>query len=121
MASHLRRELEIIKKRILQLGALVEEKVRMAVQAIENEDEKVCAQILASDFEVDEMEVEVEEECLKALALHQPVAIDLRFLVAVIKINNDLERIGDEAVNIAQRITNTSRRKINERLVIEVG
>ena len=49
------------------------------------------------------MEIEVEEECLKALALHQPVAVDLRFLIAVIKINNDLERIGDQAVNVAER------------------
>jgi phosphate transport system protein len=57
-----------------------------------------------SDYELDEMEVDIEEECLKILALYQPVAIDLRFLIAMIKINNDLERIGDEAVNIAQRV-----------------
>ncbi len=60
--------------------------------------------IIKSDYDVDEMEVEIEEECLKVLALHQPVAVDLRFLIAVIKINNELERIGDQAVNIAERV-----------------
>jgi hypothetical protein len=62
------------------------------------------------DHEIDEMEVEIEEECLKIIALHQPVAADLRFLVAVIKINNDLERIGDQVVNIAQRVVRIAKR-----------
>ena len=102
MAKHLQRELERMKKRILSLGALVEERVRMALKAIETRDGAVAEEIIKMDYEIDELEVEVEEECLKILALHQPVAVDLRFLVAVIKINNDLERIGDEAVNIAK-------------------
>jgi phosphate transport system protein len=63
------------------------------------------------DYEIDDKEVEIEEECLKILALHQPVAVDLRFLSAVIKINNDLERVGDEAVNIAERVLILSKRK----------
>ena len=63
------------------------------------------------DYEIDEIEVEIEEECLKILALHQPVAVDLRFLIAVIKINNDLERIGDEAVNLPKRVENISKTK----------
>jgi len=67
--------------------------------------------ILDMDHEIDESEVEIEEECLKILALHQPVAVDLRFLSAVIKINNDLERIGDEAVNIAERVLIISKRE----------
>jgi len=104
MAVHLQRELDKLKKRILSLGALVEERVHLASRAIENRDVDLAKQIIQSDHEVDEMEVEVEEECLKILALHQPVAIDLRFIVAAIKINNELERIGDQAVNIAQRI-----------------
>jgi phosphate transport system protein len=104
MAKHLQRELDKIKKRILSLGALVEERVRMAVDAIEERDADIAAKIIRADHEIDEMEVEIEEECLKILALHQPVAVDLRFLIAVIKINNELERIGDQAVNIAQRI-----------------
>ena len=104
MAKHFDRELEKLKKRILSLGALVEERVYLAIKAIESRDSDLAARIIRSDYEIDETEVEVEEECLKILALYQPVAIDLRFIVAVIKINNDLERIGDEAVNIAERI-----------------
>jgi phosphate transport system protein len=95
---------------ILSLGALVEERVRMAVDAIEERDAEIATKIIKADHEIDEMEVEIEEECLKILALHQPVAVDLRFLVAVIKINNELERIGDQAVNIAQRIRTVAKR-----------
>jgi len=104
MAKHFDRELEKLKKKILSLGALVEERVYLAIKAIESRDPDLAEKIIRLDHEIDEIEVEVEEECLKILALYQPVAIDLRFIVAVIKINNDLERIGDEAVNIAERI-----------------
>jgi phosphate transport system protein len=104
MTKHFHRELEKIKKMILSLGALVEKQVQSAKEAIDEKDEALAQQIIKKDFEIDEMEVEVEEECLKILALHQPVAVDLRFLIAVIKINNDLERIGDQAVNIAERV-----------------
>jgi len=104
MAKHFDRELEKLKKKILSLGALVEERVYLAIKAIESRDADLAEKIILLDHEIDETEVEVEEECLKVLALYQPVAIDLRFIVAVIKINNDLERIGDEAVNIAERI-----------------
>lgn len=110
MTKHFLRELEAIKKRILTLGALVEDRVRMAGKAIEEMDAAVAAEIIRLDYEVDEMEVEIEEECLKVLALHQPVAVDLRFIIAVIKINNELERIGDQAVNIAQRVEIMARR-----------
>jgi phosphate transport system protein len=110
MPKRLQKELEKIKKRILTLGGMVEERVRMANRAIESRDRALAKQIMKTDYEIDELEVEVEEECLKILALHQPVAVDLRFLVAVIKINNDLERIGDQAVNIAQRVENISKR-----------
>ena len=102
--KHFSRELEKIKKQILSLGAKVEEQVRMATQAVETHDAELAQQIIQSDYDIDEMEVEIEEECLKVLALHQPVAVDLRFLIAVIKINNELERIGDQAVNIAERV-----------------
>ena len=104
MTKRFRRELERIKKQILSLGTLVEERVRLAVRAVEEKDAYAAQQIIKMDYEIDEMEVEVEEECLKILALHQPVAVDLRFLIAIIKINNELERIGDQAVNIAQRV-----------------
>lgn len=103
MSMHLTREIESLKKMILSLSAVVEESVRKAVWAIEKMDPDLANEVVAGDIEIDRMEVEVEEACLKALALHQPVAVDLRFIVAVLKINNDLERIGDLAVNIASR------------------
>ena len=89
---------------ILSLGAMVEERINMATKVIESRDPDLAKKIIETDHEIDEMEVEVEEECLKILTLYQPVAVDLRFLIAVIKINNELERIGDQAVNIAERI-----------------
>ncbi len=113
--KHFSRELEKIKKRILSLGTMVEERVRMATQAIESNDAVLAQRIIKSDYEIDEMEVDIEEECLKVLALHQPVAIDLRFIIAVIKINNELERIGDQAVNIAERVWVTAKSEQLER------
>jgi phosphate transport system protein len=103
MSMHLQREIEDLKTKILSLSALVEENVQKAVSAIEGRNVLLAEEARQADLRIDEMEVEVEEECLKALALYQPVAVDLRFIVAVLKINNDLERIGDLAVNIADR------------------
>lgn len=111
MPYRLQREIEKLKKSILTLGALVEERVHMAVQAINDRDEKLARQVIDGDLQIDEMEVDLEEECLKLLALHQPVAIDLRFIIAVLKINNDLERIGDLAVNIGERAMFVSTRE----------
>lgn len=103
MSVHLMREIESLKKKLLALGAAVEESVWCAVQSVEERDAALAARIIEGDAAIDRVEVEIEEECLKILALHQPVAVDLRFVVAVLKINNDLERIGDLAVNIAER------------------
>ncbi len=111
MPKHLQRELEKIKKSILTLGAMVEERVRLAIKSIVGRDAGIADHIVRMDYEIDEMEVDIEEECLKVLALYQPVAIDLRFLACVIKINNDLERIADEAVNIARRVKTISKDK----------
>src|SRR3989339_1525315 len=111
MAKHFQRELEKIKKSILSLGAIVEDRVRLAIKSIDKRDSDIAEQIIRMDYEIDEMEVDIEEECLKVLALHQPVAVDLRFLVSVIKINNDLERIADETVNIAHRVKTISKNK----------
>jgi len=105
------KELENIKKRILALGAMVEERVQMAIKAIDTNDSDLAQEIIKKDYEIDETEVEIEEECLKVLALHQPMAIDLRFIIAVIKINAELERIGDQAVNIAERVDVTAKRE----------
>ena len=103
MAQHFIREIDRLKKMVLTLSAVVEESVHKAVNAIERRDAELAQRVLDSDIEVDHMEVDVEEECLKILALHQPVAADLRFIVAVMKLNSDLERIGDLAGNIAKR------------------
>ena len=103
MTKHFHKALESLKKRLLTLGAMVEERVHLSAKAVLDKDIDLAQKIYSTDFEVDELEVELEEECLKVMALHQPVAVDLRFLVAVIKINNELERIGDQAVNVAQR------------------
>jgi len=100
---HLEREISALKKRILRLGAMVEEQLERAMTSVVTRDAKLAAQIVEHDSAVDEMEVEVEEECLKILALHQPVAIDLRFIIAVLKMDSDLERLGDIAVHIAKR------------------
>ncbi len=103
MTTHLRNEIEKLKKNLLSISILVEESLRDAVFAITKRDKILAAVVIEKDEDIDQMEVYVEEECLKILALYQPVAIDLRFIVAILKINNDLERIGDLAVNIAER------------------
>jgi len=105
MTKYFQNELERLKKKLLSLSAIVEESVERAVRSISNRDVKLARDVIENDHSIDLLEVEVEKECLKILALHQPVAVDLRFVVAVLKINNDLERIGDLAVNIAERST----------------
>jgi phosphate transport system protein len=103
VSIHLFRETSKLKKLILDLGGMVEERVRAAVESVSRRDAALAEQIIEGDMDVDRLEVEIEEECLKTLALYQPVAMDLRFVVSVLKINNDLERTGDIAVNIAER------------------
>jgi phosphate transport system protein len=103
MSHVLERELERLKKMILALSAVVEENVSRAVRSVMTREAKVAQRVVDSDKDIDATEVDIEEECLKVLALHQPVASDLRFIIAVLKINGDLERIGDLAVNIAER------------------
>ncbi|MBN2063368.1 MAG: phosphate signaling complex protein PhoU [Sedimentisphaerales bacterium] len=103
MPKHLQKEIENLKKSILNLGARVETAVRDASLAIARQDIESAKTIINNDDIIDEQEVDIEEECLKTLALHQPVARDLRFIITVLKINSDLERIGDLASNIAER------------------
>lgn len=102
MAKHLEKELERLKKLIYSLSARVDENLELAVKSILDNDVELAMKVIDDDKVIDDMEVEVEEECLKALALYQPVAIDLRFIIAVMKMNNDLERIGDLAADIAK-------------------
>ena len=108
MAVLMQIEIERLKKRLLTLSAEVESRVQQAVQALLNADRELGLKVKAGDAQIDNMEIALEEECLKVLALHQPVAHDLRFVVSVLKINNDLERVADFAVNIAERAIDLS-------------
>jgi phosphate transport system protein len=103
MSVHLQRQIDRLKKDIFSLGTQVEEAVRDATEAVRERDPEKARGVIDRDAEVDRLEIDIEEECLHGLALHQPVAMDLRYLVAVLKINSDLERIGDLAVNIAEQ------------------
>ena len=105
MGRHIERQIESLKEKILRVGTLVEEAISKSITAVINRDTALAQRVQASDEQIDRMEVEVEEECLKILALYQPVAADLRFVVAALKINNDLERMGDLAKNIAKRVS----------------
>lgn len=96
-------ELKRLNKKLLHLSTQVEERFRQAVSLIGNYYDQTAQSLILSDYQIDELEVEIEEDCLKILALHQPVASDLRFIITVIKVNNELERIADIAVNIALR------------------
>jgi phosphate transport system protein len=102
MGKHLQRAIQNLMGRLIALSARVEENVRLAVESVKNRDEKLARQAIDMDEEIDQTEIDIEEECLKILALHQPVAIDLRYIIAALKINNDLERIGDLAMDIAE-------------------
>ena len=114
MTVHMVREINNLKKLILALGAHVEQNVHLAVQSLDTRDSQLARKIINADHTIDNQEVALEEECLTLLALYQPVAIDLRFVVAVLKINSDLERISDLAVNIAERaLFLNEREKIN--------
>ncbi len=101
--KHLERDLEDLQRRILLLSASVEETVDKASRALRERRLDLAQQVLRGDDDIDRREVQIEEECLKMLALHQPVAVDLRRIATVLKINTDLERIADLAANIAER------------------
>lgn len=103
MAKHLLRDLENLKKELLLLGAMVEDAVRRAVLALIDRRPNLAREVIEGDREIDDKEIQVDEECHKILALHQPVANDLRFVLAAMKVNNDLERVGDLADNLAGR------------------
>ena len=104
MTQHLHREIDRLKEKILALGSKVEESLITAVQSVIENKIEIATTVIEKDKEIDKFEIEVEEDCLKVLALHQPVAVDLRYIVAILKINNDLERIGDLAGNIAELV-----------------
>ena len=103
MSLHIQRQIDLLKQKILEVGTAVEEAIARAVSAVVDRDVALAQKVILADDEIDRMEVNLEEECLKTLALYQPVAADLRLVIAILKINNDLERMGDIAENIAKR------------------
>jgi len=100
--EHFSEQLEVLRRNLILMGGEVERQIQHAIEALTEVDEKKAAEVIAADSEIDRMEMVIEEQAVHLLALQQPVAVDLRFLVAALKINNDLERIGDHAVNIAE-------------------
>ncbi|MGH9862113.1 MAG: phosphate signaling complex protein PhoU [Candidatus Acidiferrales bacterium] len=102
MERHFERELDELKERLLWMGSLAERAVHQATHAVLDADESLGKAVLAEENAVNEMQIEIDERVTQLLALHQPMATDLRFLLAVTRINADLERIGDQAVNIAE-------------------
>jgi phosphate transport system protein len=99
---HFREELEALQGRLLEMGGLAEERVRAAVQGLVSRDPALVEKVLHGDEPINQLHIEVDNRCFRLLALHQPMATDLRAIVAAVKINTDLERVGDLAVNIAE-------------------
>ena len=102
MKEHFAVRLEALRRRLILMSGEVEKQIRASIEALTEGSAEKARQVIANDEEIDRLENQIEEEAIQLLALEQPVAIDLRFLVAVLKINSDLERIGDHAVNIAE-------------------
>ena len=103
MTIHLQRDMDELRKDIVQLGVMVETAINEAMLALNSKRVDLAIKVLEEGNAIDEKEVYIEDACLKILALHQPVAVDLRFIISVLKVNNDLERMGDFAENLAER------------------
>jgi phosphate transport system protein len=99
---HFLEELDELKRRILTMGGLAEERVRASLEALLSRDVRLIREVIDGDQPLNVLQVEIDDRCFKLLALHQPMAVDLRAIVAAVKINGDLERVGDLAVNIAE-------------------
>ena len=99
---HFAEELDELKQRLLVMGGLAEERLRTAVHALVERDGDLMAEVIRGDEAVNSLHLEIDDRCFKLLALHQPMAVDLRTIVAAFKINTDLERVGDLAVNVAE-------------------
>jgi phosphate transport system protein len=103
-SSHYEMELQEIKSNLIYLGALTEKAIHRAMQSLTDRNTEMANKVVADDYEIDKMDKEIEEKCIKMLALRQPTAVDLRFITTAIKITGHLERIGDMAVNIAEKV-----------------
>ncbi len=104
MPSHLEKQINQLKHNALRLSTVVEDSVQRALTAFEQRDSELAARVIAEDRHIDVMEIDLEEECLKLLALYQPVALDLRYIVSILKIDGELENIGDQAKDISRRV-----------------
>ena len=102
IARRFQEELEQLKQRLLEMGGLAEEQVRLAVKGVVDRDTVLIARVLEGDEPINALHIEIDGRCFTLLALHQPMAVDLRSIMAAVKINTDLERVGDLAVNIAE-------------------
>jgi phosphate transport system protein len=109
MAKHLQRDLDDLQRDLLALAGLVEAAIYKAIHALQERDVRLAREVIAGDTQIDTEENHIDEECLKLLALHQPVAVDLRRIISAMKINTDLERMGDLAEEIAERAISLSR------------
>lgn len=109
MTRHFHEELDALKQTLLAMGGLVEDQMRHAMQALVDRDDALAREVIERDRQVNAYDVEVDEQCVELLALHQPTAGDLRFITTAMKIVTDLERIGDQAVNIGQRVIELNR------------
>src|SRR5919199_2467213 len=109
MSKHLERDLDNLQRDLLTLASSVEEAIHKATRALQQRDPDLAREVIDGDSEIDEEENHVEEECLKILALHQPVAVDLRRIAVALKINTDLERMADLAEDIAERALHLAR------------
>jgi phosphate transport system protein len=101
---HFQDELDHVKARLLEMGGLAEERVRLAVRSLVDRDRALVERVLGGDAAINQLHIEIDDRCFKLLALHQPMAVDLRAIVSATKINSDLERVGDLAVNIAEAV-----------------
>ena len=102
VVRHFQEELDVLKSRLLEMGGLAEQRVRRAVQGLAEREHELIESVLIGDEPINALQLEIDDRCLKLLALHQPMATDLRAVMAAVKINTDLERVGDLAVNIAE-------------------
>jgi phosphate transport system protein len=109
MQRHFHEELEALKQTLLAMGGLVEDQIRRVMRSLVERDDALAQEVIERDQQVNAYDVEVDETCVSLLALHQPAAGDLRFLTTAMKIVTDLERMGDQAVNIAQRVLELNR------------
>jgi phosphate transport system protein len=109
MPRHFHEELEALKQTLLAMGGLVEDQIRRVMKALLERDDVMAQEVIERDRQVNTYDVEVDEQCVSLLALYQPAAGDLRFITTAMKIVTDLERIGDQAVNIAQRVLELNR------------